>query len=124
MPYEEVPAYIAASDIGLILFQPGRLNHTLAMPHKLFDYMREAKPVIAPDFAVEVAAILDHAEGGVLVEVTQAEAIAEAIVRLLENNEIAQRLGKNGRAAIEKHYRWAQEEVKLLAAFDSLKSRL
>lgn len=41
------------------------------MPHKLFDYMREAKPVIAPDFAIEVARIVDDAGCGVLVEVTE-----------------------------------------------------
>jgi glycosyltransferase involved in cell wall biosynthesis len=119
--YEDVPAYVAASDVGLILFQPGRVNHILAMPHKLFDYMREAKPVVAPDFAIEVAHILDESDGGVLVEVTDPEAIARAIIRLLEDRELAQRLGANGRKAIEEHYHWAIEEVKLLAAIESLR---
>ncbi len=121
VPYEEVPAYIAASDVGLILFQPGRVNHILAMPHKLFDYMREAKPVVAPDFAIEVAHILDEADGGVLVEVTDPEAIARAIIRLLEDRDLAQRLGANGRKAVEERYHWKIEEVKLLAAIDSLR---
>jgi len=120
VPYEEVPAYIAASEIGLILFQPGRLNHTLAMPHKLFDYMREGKPVIAPDFAVEVAQILDDAEGGVLLEITDPQAIARAIIHLIRHPERARQLGANGRRAIEERYHWEREEPKLLAAFQSL----
>lgn len=120
VPYEEVPAWIAACDVGLILFQPGLLNHTLAMPHKLFDYMREGKPVIAPDFAIEVARIVDDAECGVLVEVTEAKAIARAIIRLLSEPALAQRLGESGRRAVEERYNWQHEEEKLLAAIRSL----
>jgi glycosyltransferase involved in cell wall biosynthesis len=120
VPYEEVPAWIAACDVGLILFQPGLVNHTLAMPHKLFDYMREAKPVVAPDFAIEVARIVDDAECGVLVEVTDPKAIARAIVRLLTEPEIARRLGESGRRAVEARYNWQHEEQKLLAAIHTL----
>jgi glycosyltransferase involved in cell wall biosynthesis len=90
------------------------------MPHKLFDYMREAKPVIAPDFAVEVARIVDDAKCGVLVEVTEAKAIAKAIVRLLSDPALAQCLGESGRKAVEEHYNWQHEEVKLLAAIQLL----
>ena len=121
VPYEEVPAYIAAADAGLILFQPGLVNHTFAMPHKLFDYMREAKPVVAPDFAIEVANIIDDAGAGVLVEVTDPKAIAKAITRLLKDPELATRLGESGRRSIEDRYNWEREEVKLLAAIDSLR---
>lgn len=121
VPYEDVAAYIAAANVGLILFQPGLLNHTLAMPHKLFDYMREAKPVVAPDFAIEVAHIVDDAECGVLVEATDPKAIAKAMVKLLKHPELAERLGENGRRAIEDRYNWEREEVKLLAAIDSLR---
>ncbi|MBL7644679.1 MAG: glycosyltransferase [Candidatus Hydrogenedentes bacterium] len=120
VPYEEVPAWIAACDVGLILFQPGLVNHTLAMPHKLFDYMREAKPVVAPDFAIEVARIVDDAACGVLVEVTEARAIAKAIVRLLSDPALARRLGESGRKAVEDRYNWQHEEAKLLAAIQSL----
>ena len=120
VPYEEVPAWIAACDVGLILFQPGLVNHTLAMPHKLFDYMREAKPVVAPDFAIEVARIVDDAECGVLVEVTEAKAIARAIIRLLGDPGLARRLGESGRRAVEERYNWQHEEAKLLVAIQSL----
>lgn len=120
VPYEEVPAWIAASDAGLILFQPGLVNHTLAMPHKLFDYMREAKPVIAPDFAIEVARIVDDAGCGILVEVTEPKAIARAIISLLADPALARRLGERGRRAVEDRYNWQHEEVKLLAAIRSL----
>ena len=57
------------------------------MPHKLFDYMREAKPVIAPDFSIEVARIVDEAACGVLVEVT------ERLRKVLRTEDTLARLG-------------------------------
>ncbi len=121
--YEDVPAHIAVARAGLILFQPGLLNHTLAMPHKLFDYMREMKPVIAPDFALEVAHIVKEADCGILVDVTSPQAIAEAILRLLRNPVEAKRLGENGRRLVETKYNWQADEKRLLDAFAALERR-
>lgn len=123
VPYDEVPAYVSAARAGLILFQPGLLNHTLAMPHKLFDYMREGRPVIAPDFALEVSRIVREGDCGILVDVTKPEAIAEAMLRLLRNPAEAERLGGNGRRLVEAKYNWQQEERVLLGAFEALEAR-
>ncbi len=120
VPFDAVPAYIAVSRVGLILFQPGPLNHTLAMPHKLFDYMRERRPVVAPGFAIEVARIVDEADCGRLADVAEPEAIAAAIRELLEDPEEARRLGENGRGLVETKYNWQNDEAKLLAVFESL----
>lgn len=120
VPFEEVPAYIAVSRIGLILFQPGPRNHTLAMPHKMFDYMREGKPTIAPDFALEVRAILNEADAGALVDVTDPQAIADAIIRLLNDPAEAERLGQNGRRMVETKYNWQHDEQVLLEAIAQL----
>lgn len=122
VPYEEVPAYIALAQAGLILFQPGPLNHTLAMPHKLFDYMREARPTVAPAFALEVRHIIQESDCGLLIDVTQPRAIADAILSLLRNPAEAQRLGENGRSAVEERYNWQREERILLDAFAALES--
>lgn len=123
VPYDEVPAYIAVSRVGLILFQPGLLNHTLAMPHKLFDYMREMRPVVAPDFALEVTHIVKEADCGILVDVTNPQAIAEAILKLLRDPEEAKRLGENGRRLVETKYNWQADEKRLLEAFSALERR-
>jgi glycosyltransferase involved in cell wall biosynthesis len=120
VPYDAVPAHIAVAQVGLILFQPGLLNHTLAMPHKLFDYMREGVPVVVPDFAVEVARIVREADCGHLVDVTRPEAIAGAIRALLEDPERARQLGAQGRRLIEDKYHWEADEARLLAAFRGL----
>jgi glycosyltransferase involved in cell wall biosynthesis len=117
VPYDQVPAYISVSKVGLILFQPGPVNHTLAMPHKLFDYMRECRPVVAPAFALEVKHIMGQADCGRLVDVTDPQAIAHAIAELLRNQELAERLGRNGRELVETKYNWQHDEQKLLEVF-------
>jgi len=120
VPFDQVPAYIAIAQVGLILFQPGPLNHTLAMPHKLFDYMREGKPSVVPDFALEVRKIVQDSDCGKLVDVTQPAQIAHAILRLLQDPTEAQCLGQNGRHAVEQKYNWQADEARLLAVFATL----
>ena len=117
VPFEDVPAHIAVSRIGLLLLQPEVPGHTLAMPHKIFDYMREGIPVIAPDFAVEVRRIVSEADCGILVDVTSRAAIAAAILQLLRNPAEAERLGTNGRRIVESKYNWQHDERALLEVF-------
>jgi glycosyltransferase involved in cell wall biosynthesis len=123
VPFDQVPAYISIAQVGLILFQPGPTNHTLAMPHKLFDYMREGRPVVAPDFAVEVARIVREADCGILVDVANPQAIASAIKKLLKDPREADRLGRNGRRLVVGKYNWRREEKTLLDAFAALEVR-
>ncbi len=82
--------------------------------------MREGKPAVVPDFAIEVRHIVQEADCGVLVDVTRPEAIAEAVARLLRDPAEAARLGSNGRAAVERKYNWQAEEALLLAAFEAM----
>ncbi len=123
VPFEQVPQYIAVSKVGLILFQPIGLGHTLGMPHKMFDYMRESVPFVAPDFVLEIKRIVEETDCGLLVEVTAPQAIADAILRLLREPDLATRLGANGRRAVEQDYNWQADEAKLLGVFEALAER-
>lgn len=123
VPFEAVPPYIAVSRIGLILFQPHGMGHTLGMPHKLFDYMREGIPVVAPDFAIEIERIVRESDCGILVDVTSPEAIANAIEHLLAHPDEARRMGENGRRAVENTYNWQRDEERLLSVFAALETK-
>ena len=82
--------------------------------------MREARPVIAPDFSLEVARIVKEADCGLLVDVTSPQAIATAMLNLLEHPEKAARLGQNGRRLVETKYNWQQDERQLIEAINRL----
>jgi len=119
LPPAEMAALAARCDINLVLFQPGQENHRLALPHKLSDGMLAGLPVIAPDFATEVAAMVREADCGLLVDVADPYAIAHAI-RLLGDAGLRARLGANGRAAALGGFGWTAQAQALRGLYGQL----
>ncbi|NKE44679.1 glycosyltransferase [Roseomonas frigidaquae] len=109
----------AACDIGLVLFQPGLENHRLALPHKLFDCMLAGLPVIVPDFAEEVRAVVREADCGLVVDVAEVPRLAEA-VRALADPALRARLGARGRRAALGRFGWAAEAARLVRLYHGL----
>ncbi|MFN8488772.1 MAG: glycosyltransferase family 4 protein [Caldilineaceae bacterium] len=120
MPFEQAYQRILEAQIGLVLFQPGIQNHVFASPHKMFDYMLAEIPVIAPDFAVEVAPIIKEAECGILVNPADPCDIADALDYLANNKATRQSLGHNGRKAVLEQYNWECEAAKLVALYNEI----
>ena len=110
---------MAEADIALVLFQPGAVNHRLALPHKLFDAMLAGLPVIAPAFATEVAAVVREAGCGELIDTADPTAIAAAIARLRDPARRAA-LGLAGRRAAEGRYGWPGEAARLVELYRRL----
>jgi glycosyltransferase involved in cell wall biosynthesis len=119
LPHAEALARVAEADIALVLFQAGEVNHRLALPHKLFDAMLAGLPVIAPDFATEVATVVREAGCGELVDTADPAAIAAAIARLAEPAR-RQALGEAGRHAAAARFSWAGEAARLVALYQRL----
>lgn len=120
LPFSQAIARVAAADCGLVLFQPGRLNHVHALPHKMFDYMLAGIPIIAPAFALEVARIVTEADCGILVDPANPGDIAAALDRLAADPAERARLGRNGRQAVLSRYNWEREADTLLALYAAL----
>lgn len=120
MPAEAALARAAAeADINLVLFQPGEENHRLALPHKLFDGMALGLPVIAPRFATGVAGIVTGSGCGLLVDVTDSAAIADAVRELADPARRAA-LGEAGWQAARGTWGWPAEAAKLVALYREL----
>ncbi len=122
MPQEQALARLAECDIGLVLFQPGETNHSLALPHKLFDCMLAGLPVIVPRFATEVAAAVAEAGCGEAVDTADPAAIAGAIARLADPARRAA-LGAAGRQAALTRFNWAGEAERLVGLYRRLLAR-
>jgi glycosyltransferase involved in cell wall biosynthesis len=119
LPREAALAQAARCDIALVLFQPGVENHRLALPHKLFDAMAAGLPVIVPDFATEVAAVVEDSACGIALDTGDAEAVAQA-VRALADPAARAAMGALGRAAALGRYGWEGEAARLVALYDRL----
>ena len=103
---------------GLVTFLP-KPNHIDAQPNKMFEYMSAGIPVIASDFPLW-REIIGGNNCGLLVDPLDPAAIAKAIDYLVENSREAQRMGENGRKAVEVRYNWESEEKKHSKFYDRI----
>jgi glycosyltransferase involved in cell wall biosynthesis len=120
MPFEDAYRLVEASDAGLVLFQRSLPNNVRGMPHKMFDYMVAGIPVIAPNFAADIAGVIGPSKAGLLVDTGDPVALAGAMEDLARDRELASSLGSNGRNAVVDSYSWEAEAAKLEAAYERL----
>ena len=107
---------------GVVTLHPV-INYIDALPIKMFEYMSARIPVIASDFPLW-REIIQGNDCGLLVDPLDPAAIANAIDYLVLNPEEAQRMGANGRKAVNERYNWTIEEQKLFAFYDRTLSQL
>jgi glycosyltransferase involved in cell wall biosynthesis len=90
-----------------------------SLPIKMFEYMEAGIPVIASHFPFWKS-IIEKYNCGLCVDPADPLQIAEAIIYLLDNPEIAQQMGKNGHNAIVSQFNWLNEEQKLIRVYKKL----
>lgn len=122
MSREEIAAALADVKAGIV-FTHANTNHMNAYMTKLFEYMAAGIPTIASDYPLW-RKIVDGAGCGVLVEPVNVEALADAIIAVLENPEEAQEMGRRGRKAIEERYNWENEEQVLLGVYGEVLGKI
>ena len=120
LPFYEAFSYVRASDAGLILFQRVLEGNIRGMPHKMFDYMLAGLPVIGPDFAPDIVAVLAESKAGLLIDTGDPVALADAMERLMTEPELTRRLGEAGRLAVQERYNWEADAAKLVAGYARL----
>jgi glycosyltransferase involved in cell wall biosynthesis len=114
----QVRDVLGRSVAGNVTFLP-EPNHVAAQPNKMFEYMSAGIPVIASNFPLW-REIIEGSDCGLCVDPLDPSAIAAAVDHLVENPDIAHRMGENGRRAVDERYNWAVEERKLLDLYEKL----
>jgi len=110
----DLPAVMAALDIGL--YVPLESD---GMSRVLFEYLAAGRPVIAARTGV-VPEVLTDGKQALLVPAGDASALAAAVTRLLDDAELAARLGKAGRRRLVEHYSGARVAEALEAHYSRL----
>lgn len=115
---DRVSEIMTRSFSGLVTFyrEPNSIN---AQPNKMFEYMSAGVPVIASNFPLWHEIVVDN-ECGLCVNQNDPNDIAAAIRHLHANPHVVQRMGENGRHAVEKKYRWDHEQRKLITLYHEL----
>jgi len=117
--YDTVFDYLRRAKIGVILLQPVYYNNIMGIPNKLFDCMAAGIPVVASKFP-NITEIVEESNCGILVDPTDPQEVADAIIYLMEHPKEAEEMGSNGRRAVEEKYNWENMERELLQIYAEL----
>jgi glycosyltransferase involved in cell wall biosynthesis len=118
VPWATLQAYLASSIVGLVLFSDWK-NNRLALPNRLFEFMAHGVPIVGTDFLL-IREIVSGTDCGILLDSGRPESIAAAIDSLLRDPAAAKAMGKRGRAAVRRRYRWEVELDRLETLYRDL----
>jgi glycosyltransferase involved in cell wall biosynthesis len=102
IPKVDMPAALTAADACIAILKPIEMYKT-TYPNKVFDYMASGKPVI---LAIEgvIREVIENACGGIPISPGNPEALAQAILQLVDDPELAHRLGQQARQYVQAHF--------------------
>jgi glycosyltransferase involved in cell wall biosynthesis len=115
-PFEELEKYLAEADI---LTAP-RIRG-VNTPMKIFPYMHSGKPVLLTKLPTHTQIVTENE--AYLADPTP-EQFAKGIVELAQNSELRERLGKNGRAFVEKSHVLSAHKQRVDRLYDWVKKRI
>lgn len=93
----EIPKYIAASDIIVLPF-----SYAATTSRSLLEAMALGKPIVTTAVG-EISMVVENDKDAILVNSNEEE-VSRAIQRLLDDKELALRLGRNARKKVEEKY--------------------
>jgi len=113
VPYAEVPSYLAAGDVTVM-----PATNDYGNPMKIYEYMALGKPIVAPDQPT-ITEIVRHGHDGYLFERENIDALATALLKLVNDPDLCQRLGKEAARSAENHT-WLKRAEKLTGALNAI----
>ena len=109
--YFDIPQILADSDLTVIP-RPNIPHNDFALPVKLFDYMSSGRPVVATNCPA-MAQFIKREQIGVITE-DNPESLAEGIIYLFDNPEVAQKYGDNALHSVRTKHSWKNRAESLL----------
>ncbi|MDA3820247.1 MAG: glycosyltransferase family 4 protein, partial [Candidatus Delongbacteria bacterium] len=106
------------SKAGLVTLHP-TISYKDALPVKMFEYMEAGIPVITSNIPLWEKIITDS-ECGIAVDPFNSDEIASAIDKIISDDVLAEKMGRNGQKAVVEKYNWKQEEKKLLEIYEKM----
>jgi glycosyltransferase involved in cell wall biosynthesis len=120
VPFEEIGEYLRQAAVGWVPWQAVPKNEK-NIPTKLFEYMAYQVPVVASDLE-STRPFVEDGVNGYRVEPGSPAAHARAILRVLQDPDAAEQMGRAGQERVRARYNWDAMEERLLAFYDALLS--
>jgi glycosyltransferase involved in cell wall biosynthesis len=114
--HEDVPALLETLDVVALP------SWTEGLPMVLLEAMARARPVVATPVGGTPELVTDD-ETGLLVPPRDPQALADALRRVLDDPDLARRLGEAGRARVAERFSADEQARRVLAIYDDVAGR-
>ena len=109
--YFDIPQILTNSDLTVIP-RPNTPHNDFAIPVKLFDYMSSGRPVVATN-CPSMAQFIEKEQIGVVTE-DNPKSLAEGIIYLFDNPDLAQKYADNALNSVKTRHSWRNRAKSLL----------
>lgn len=118
VPPDELLAHTASADIGVSLLEDVSLNHHLALPNKLFEYLAANVPVVASDLP-EIRKIVLTYDVGLVADVSNRADLLAALRQATFDRILREHWRRNIPAVFET-FNWRSASQRLLHLYDDV----
>jgi len=106
-PKDRMPEVLAAADVCVAILKAIPMFDT-TYPNKVFDYMAAGRPTVLAIDGV-IREVVESADGGIFVPPGDVGALASAVSRYADDEELRARQGAAARAYVATHFRRADQ---------------
>ena len=120
IPSDEVVKKTLECNAIICMFDPEIRINQIGLPNKIFDAMATGRPVIVTKNMYYSDEFVEKEKCGLSASYN-GEDICNAIIKLRDNLELCEELGRNGLKAAKIKYNWDKQKVKLLGVYEEMK---
>jgi len=118
VPYDQVLDVAAGADVGVSLLEDTCLNHRLALPNKLFEYLMVGLPTIVSDFP-ELGRVVKEFDVGLAVDPSRPDMVARAIQTMVDD-KVSRLRWKSNTPNVTETFSWAHASQTMTRAYQTL----
>ncbi len=118
-PWDQIPLFCNLFDVGVTAYTAEKGVGRYRSSMKSLEYSAAGCPVVITR-ARGVSDIIEEAGCGIVVEPDDMDALANAIIEILQDPELRKTMGDKGRQLIEDGYTWRHVAEKMTVVFDKL----
>ena len=118
VPFEEVPTFISACDVGLVTL-PDISSARIRVTLKAFEYWACEKPVVVSELPA-LKEIVTPGRTGLLYRPEDPEDLAKKICILLEDKHTSKNMGRVGREIVKNKYSWNKLATEFVTICESM----
>lgn len=120
MDFNDAKEFVNSHLVGITRFDSYLYGQYHCLPNKIFDYMAAELAVITCELNKETSQIITENKCGIAVKEENAENLADAIIFLYENQDIAEQMSENAFNAMERKYSWEKYEKEIARIFKAI----